>query len=179
MSDNEKKLVKRILSGDEKAFEELFDALHSQVYNICLGFMKNPQDAKDMAQETFIKIYQKLHTFRFQCSLTTWIYSICASTCLDALRRQQRLITGELKESDATSTHVPEDALLLDELLEHIVHEIDKNNEKTANVLKRRLFAQESYEKISSVEKIPVSSARTYFTRGRRRLMRSIQEFFK
>jgi DNA-directed RNA polymerase specialized sigma24 family protein len=62
VSDNEKKLVKRILSGDEKAFEELFDALHSQVYNICLGFMKNPQDAKDMAQETFIKIYQKLHT---------------------------------------------------------------------------------------------------------------------
>ena len=116
---------------------------------------ENPQDAKDMAQETFIKIYQKLHTFRFQCSLTTWIYSICASTCLDALRRQQRLITGELKESDATSTHVPEDALLLDELLEHIVHEIDKNNEKTANVLKRRLFAQESYEKISSAEKSP------------------------
>jgi RNA polymerase sigma factor (sigma-70 family) len=130
VSDNEKKLVKRILSGDEKAFEELFDALHSQVYNICLGFMKNPQDAKDMAQETFIKIYQKLHTFRFQCSLTTWIYSICASTCLDALRRQQRLITGELKESDATSTHVPEDALLLDELLEHIVYEIDKKMKK-------------------------------------------------
>ena len=65
-----------------------------------------------------------------------------------------KIDNGELKESDATSTHVPEDALLLDELLEHIVHEIDKNNEKTANVLKRRLFAQESYEK-SPLQKNP------------------------
>ncbi|HBN83007.1 MAG TPA: hypothetical protein DDZ89_04120 [Clostridiales bacterium] len=178
MSDNEKKMIKKILLGDEKSFEQLFDMYHNKVYRICLGFMKNQEDAKDVAQEVFIKIYRKLDGFNFECSLATWIYTICASTCLDTIRKNQKIVSEELNEAalDCQSP-TPEGILLLEELEAFISGEINKNTDKTAKVMTRRIFAQEPFNKISEEEKIPASSARTYFTRGRRKLVKSVRDF--
>lgn len=178
MIDNEKRMVRKIVKGDEKSFEQLFDMYQGKVYRICLGFMKNPEDARDVAQEVFIKIYRKIGGFHFECSLATWIYTVCASTCMDALRKNQKIVSEELQETiQDNPSRQPEDLLLLDELTAFILGEINKNNVKTARVMSGRLFAQESFESISEKEKMPASSARTYFTRGRKKLVKSVRDY--
>ena len=178
MQRDDKKLIKNILSGDMKSFEQLIEIYQSRVYLACLRFMKNEYDAKDMAQEVFIKIYNKLGDFRFKSNFSTWLYSLCASTCLDQLRKRKRITLVELQDIHFMDNgSKPEDLLESKELTELIMDELEKYDVKTADVIKRRLINEEPYAKIAKESDIPVSSARTYFTRGRKKLMKSIKSY--
>jgi RNA polymerase sigma-70 factor (ECF subfamily) len=59
------------------------------VLRLALNLMKRPEDARDVYQESFLKVYRNLHRFRFECSFYTWLYRIVTNVCLDHLRRRQ------------------------------------------------------------------------------------------
>jgi len=59
------------------------------VLRLALNLMKRPEDARDVYQEAFLKVYRNLHRFRFECSFYTWLYRIVTNVCLDHLRRRQ------------------------------------------------------------------------------------------
>ena len=81
-------LIERAQSGDREAFEELVHRYDRDVLRIALNILHKPEDARDVYQEAFLKVYKNLHRFRFECSFYTWIYRIVTNVCLDQLRRR-------------------------------------------------------------------------------------------
>lgn len=91
-------LVQRFRSGDTSAFDQLFARYEGYVYNICLGILSNPEDARDVTQDTFVKVYRSADRFRGDASFSTWVYRIAVNYCLDLLRRPARRRSVEMPE---------------------------------------------------------------------------------
>lgn len=75
--------------GDERAVRKLVDNYGTRIYNVALRILRNPQDAEDAMQETFIKALDKLHQFDGRASFLTWLYRIGVNTSLMALRKRR------------------------------------------------------------------------------------------
>jgi len=86
---DERALVAEAQAGSRVAFEELVRRFDRDVLRLALNLMKRPEDARDVYQEAFLKVYRNLHRFRFECSFYTWLYRIVTNVCLDHLRRRQ------------------------------------------------------------------------------------------
>src|ERR1700741_4935433 len=86
---DERCLVAEAQAGGRAAFEELVRRYDRDVLRLALNLMKRPEDARDVYQEAFLKVYRNLHRFRFECSFYTWLYRLVAHVLLDPLRRRQ------------------------------------------------------------------------------------------
>ena len=81
-------LVRKAQAGDREAFEELVKRYDRDVLRLAMNIVHRPEDARDIYQETFLKVYRNLHRFRFECSFYTWLYRIATNVGLDYLRRR-------------------------------------------------------------------------------------------
>jgi RNA polymerase sigma-70 factor (ECF subfamily) len=98
-------LVRRAQSADQMAFRELVERYQSKVFSIIYGILRNHNDAEDIAQQVFTKVYFSIKNFDFRSSLLTWIYKITVNECYDYLRKKK--VRKLVYESDFTE----EDAL--------------------------------------------------------------------
>jgi RNA polymerase sigma-70 factor (ECF subfamily) len=85
----ERVLVEQAQAGSRPAFEELVRRYDRDVLRLAMNLLKRSEDARDVYQEAFLKVYRNLHRFRFECSFYTWLYRIVTNVCLDHLRRRQ------------------------------------------------------------------------------------------
>jgi RNA polymerase sigma-70 factor, ECF subfamily len=86
---NDAELIRAAQQGDQAAFEELVRQYDQPVLRLALHLTGSEQEAKDIYQEAFLKVYRNLGSFRFECSFYTWIYRIVSNLCMDYLRRKQ------------------------------------------------------------------------------------------
>src|SRR5437867_7012644 len=86
-SDADFSLVERYLAGDMTAFDELMLRYERQIYRVCYRFVENRDDAKDLAQDVFIKAFEHLPTFRRESSLKTWLYRIAMNHCINHVKK--------------------------------------------------------------------------------------------
>ena len=86
---DERALVEEAQAGSREAFEELVRIYDRDLLRLALNLMKRTEDARDVYQEAFLKVYRNLYRFRFECSFYTWLYRIVTNVCLDHLRRRQ------------------------------------------------------------------------------------------
>jgi len=86
---DESALIRAAQNGDAGAFEELVRQYDQSVLRLALNLLRSPEDANDVYQEAFLRVYKNLHTFRFDCSFHTWLYRIVTNLCLDALRKRK------------------------------------------------------------------------------------------
>jgi RNA polymerase sigma-70 factor (ECF subfamily) len=88
-STEEAALVRRVQAQDELAFREIVDRYQTKVFSIIYGILRNRNDAEDIAQQVFAKIYFSIRNFDFRSSLLTWIYKITVNECYDYLRKKR------------------------------------------------------------------------------------------
>ncbi len=86
---DEAALIRAAQEGDEDAFERLVHAYDQSVLRLALNLLRSTEDANDVYQEAFLRVYRSLHTFRFDCSFHTWLYRIVTNLCLDHLRKRK------------------------------------------------------------------------------------------
>ena len=86
---NDAELIRAAQQGDQAAFEELVRQYDQPVLRLALHLTGSEQEAQDIYQEAFLKVYRNLLSFRFECSFYTWIYRIVSNLCMDYLRRKQ------------------------------------------------------------------------------------------
>lgn len=89
MAVDESALIRAAQQGDQYAFEQLVQAYDQNVLRLALNLLRSPEDASDVYQEAFLRVYRNLHTFRFDCSFHTWLYRIVTNLCLDHLRKRK------------------------------------------------------------------------------------------
>lgn len=83
-------LIDELKQGKDRAFKELVERYQQRVYNTCLGFTKNPEDADDLTQEVYIEVFRSILKFRMDSQLSTWIYRIAVNKSLETLRAKKR-----------------------------------------------------------------------------------------
>jgi RNA polymerase sigma-70 factor (ECF subfamily) len=82
-------LIRAAQAGDKEAFEQLVRSYDQQVLRMALNLLRSPEDARDIYQEAFLRVYRSLPKFRFDCSFSTWLYRIVANLCLDQIRKRK------------------------------------------------------------------------------------------
>jgi len=85
----EEALIRAAQGGDEDAFAQLVRSYDHQVLRMALNLLRSPEDARDIYQEAFLRVYRNLPKFRFDCSFSTWLYRIVANLCLDQIRKRK------------------------------------------------------------------------------------------
>jgi RNA polymerase sigma-70 factor (ECF subfamily) len=98
---DDRAVVVEAQAGSRTAFEELVSRYDRDVLRLALNLMKRPEDARDVYQEAFLKVYRNLHRFRFECSFYTWLYRIVTNVCLDHLRRRQARPEDQAPETNS------------------------------------------------------------------------------
>jgi RNA polymerase sigma-70 factor (ECF subfamily) len=132
-------LIERAQGGDREAFEALVHRYDRDVLRIALNILHKPDDARDVYQEAFLKIYKNLHRFRFECSFYTWMYRIVTNVCLDSLRRRKSRPEDQAPELALNRNGEPSCADFFDR----------QQDEGAASNPERRLMGMEIGERIS------------------------------
>ena len=113
-TSEEAALVRRVQAHDELAFREIVDRYQSKVFSIIFGILRNRNDAEDIAQQVFAKVYFSIRNFDFRSSLLTWIYKITVNECYDYLRKKRvrKLVyESDFSEEDAQRMEASDPAI--------------------------------------------------------------------
>lgn len=89
MKIDERHIIQRILKGETALYEHLIQAYGQQVFTLIVRMVSNQEDAEELAQDTFLKAFQHLSSFKGNCSFSTWIYSIAYNTAISNLRKRK------------------------------------------------------------------------------------------
>ena len=92
----DKQLVELTQQGDQRAFSQLVSKYQKKVFNLCFRFLNDYEEAKDMTQEIFVRVFRSIKNFRQEASFSTWLYYIACNTCKNKLRngKSQPYITS-------------------------------------------------------------------------------------
>lgn len=173
----ERDLVRRAKAGEIEAFEELITGYEKKIYNTAYRFFHNSEDASDITQEIFIKVYTSLSKFREGSSFSTWVYRIAVNTCIDFYRKKREPtlpINEEIASSDsgaANRAHLsPEEAIEKRELRDEIQRAIDKLPEEQRMCIILRDIQGFSYMEIGRILNCSLGTVKSRINRGRRAL---------
>ena len=98
-------LIRAVQRGDHEAFEQLVRAYDQSVLRLAMNLLRSAEDARDVYQEAFLRVFRNIHTFRFDCSFHTWLYRIVTNICLDHLRKRK------VRKEEQTTIDTPEGPL--------------------------------------------------------------------
>jgi RNA polymerase sigma-70 factor (ECF subfamily) len=184
---DEGELIIRARDGDEEAFGALVHMYYQRVYNIARGFVREPEEARDLAQQAWLKVWKKLDTFKGHSGFFTWLYRLVTFVCLDYLRKKKRLAETELKESLEThreagaepapsATPNPVRALEAAEIRERFEQALDtlSPTQRTAIVL--REVEGLSYEEIARAMRCSKGTVMSRIFYARRNLQRELED---
>ena len=93
-------LVEQARRGDKEAFSYLMEKYEKKVFSLALRICGQREEAEDLAQEIFLKVYQKLKTYQGEAAFSTWLYRVAANTCYDRLRQLKRDINQQLEYNE-------------------------------------------------------------------------------
>jgi len=178
-------LVKRAKSGDYQAFDLLVLKYQSRLISTAFKFVKDVQIAEDIVQDSFIKAFNALESFREDSSFYTWIYRITVNTSKNFLvskKRKSELLNSDLSEEasyevEPVETYSPEDLLQATQLKKVITETIDQLGEDTRTALTLRELDGLSYEQIADVVNCPVGTVRSRIFRGREMIDEAISQY--
>lgn len=162
-------LIQDARRGDTAAFGELVTRYQTGVFNVCYRILHQRTDAEDMAQETFIRAHERLHTFDDQREFGPWIRRVAANVCLNYLE-SRRVTTPLDDERDADESQRPERQAEVHERSEHIRSALASLPAHYRVVVELRHFQQLSYDEIAAELDIPLSDVKSHLFRARKLL---------
>lgn len=190
MKTDESDLIEKLILGDEKAFRILFDLYKGKVYNTAAGFLTNESDAEDITQEVFIQVFKSIKHFKENSKLSTWIYRITVTKCLDLLRKKKTkkrfaffvdLFENDEKDKEEVFVNYEHPGVQTDklELSKILFKEIDKlpDNQRISFVLNK--VEKLGYQEISEVMGISVPAVESLIFRAKSGLKKRLEKYYK
>lgn len=182
MTASDLKLIEDFQKGDEEVFEELVRRYQKKVYNSTYRMMGNHEDAWDLAQESFLRVYRNLRRFQGKASFSTWLFTITTNICRDELRKRQRRVKtqslsqaiqtedGEIERELVDVSMIPEEISLNRELQAEIQEVIDKLPVEQREAIILRELQGFNYGEIAEITGVAVGTVKSRISRGRRSL---------
>jgi RNA polymerase sigma-70 factor (ECF subfamily) len=172
-------LVRRAKKGDYRAFDLLVLKYQSRIVSIAFKFVKEIQLAEDISQESFIKAYRSIDSFREESAFYTWLYRITANTAKNYLvskgrRKESSISELSISENEdffeLPTNDSPEQILMAQSLKDTIYDALSGLPEDTRTALSLREFEGLNYEEIAEIMNCPVGTIRSRIFRGREAL---------
>jgi RNA polymerase sigma factor (sigma-70 family) len=178
-------LIKEALAGKEKAFKLLLNKHHEAIYHVILKIVHNREEARDLVQETFMKAFGSLATYKSSYRFTTWLYRIAANSSIDYLRKK-RIESFSLDQPVETKngtvgielpdwTHNPETDLVSRQRMVSMNEAINSLPKKYREVIIYRHKQDKSYEQIAEILEIPVGTVKARIFRARELLKKKLK----
>ncbi|MFQ5499945.1 MAG: RNA polymerase sigma factor [Candidatus Zixiibacteriota bacterium] len=185
MNDNDLALIGQALGGSQRAFRHLMDRHKSSVYYIVFKIVRNEETANDLVQETFMKAFASLASYRSDYKFSTWLYKIAANSSIDHLRKKRikaLSLDREFETRDGSkeievpdySFH-PERDLVRKEQSVSIERAIQSLPDKYRAVIVFRHKDDKSYEEIADLLDIPVGTVKARIFRARELLKKKLK----
>jgi len=181
----DEELVRRVQKGDKKAFDVLVLKYQHRIVQLINRYIRDQHEALDIAQETFIKAYRALPTFRGESAFYTWIYRIAINTAKNHIATRSRrpadddidIETAEQFESaiGLRDQETPEGLLLSDELAQVIQVALDELPDELRTAVSLRELDGLSYDEIADVMNCPVGTVRSRIFRAREAIDKKLQ----
>ncbi len=180
---SDERLVARILDGNGAEFEVLVRRHQGAIYSFILRMVRDPEDAMDLCQEVFLKVFSSLERFDPQFRFTTWLYRIASNTAIDEIRRRR---TGAVFSLDApvadesTPREVAGDEPRPDEMLEaretmgRLEEALKDLPEGYREVLLLRHQGERRYDEIARITGLPIGTVKNRIFRAREMLRRAL-----
>lgn len=182
-------LVRRVQGRDELAFREIVERYQAKVFSIIYGILRNRNDAEDIAQQVFAKIYFSIKNFDFRSSLLTWIYKITVNECYDYLRKKR--VRKLVYESDFSaddslrmenSEPATDQAPLVDQqLAQHdlVFKLLSKISEEDRSLILLKEVEGYSVEELSEMTGLNENTIKVKLFRARQKLVKAAQRLEK
>jgi RNA polymerase sigma-70 factor, ECF subfamily len=168
-ASTDRELIVRARRGDRNAFGELVTCYQTGVFNVCYRLLHERSEAEDLAQETFMRAYDRLPMFDLDREFGPWIRRIAANLCLNAL--EARKVTAQLdEERDADDGQRPERQVEVRERSAQIRDALLSLPPHYRVVIELRHYQELSYDEIASELKIPLSDVKSHLFRARKLL---------
>ncbi len=173
---DERDLVRGCLQGDQRAFARLVDQYKALVFNLALRTVPDREAAEDVAQETFVRVYRNLASFRGAAKLSTWIYQIAYRTCLEELQRphhrQQYAFLDEDSEGVGHSLSDPaaEEVFAQHELRQLLDYHMARLPPRPRLALTLYYLHDRRYQEIAQIMEQPIGTVKTHLHRAKRYL---------
>jgi RNA polymerase sigma-70 factor (ECF subfamily) len=176
MKTSDQELIQLYLKGREEALELLIKKYLKPIYGYVFRFVQNQQDAEDLTQEIFLKMWRNLKKFKKEKNFKSWLFKIAKNTCFDFLRKKKRDLALNLENLDILADFAPSliEEVEKENLIEKIKKEIEKLPLKMQKVLDLYYNFGLNFREISEVLGEPVNTIKSRHRRAIYRLKKSI-----
>ncbi|PNQ73470.1 RNA polymerase [Hanstruepera neustonica] len=173
-TNNEQTVINDIIAGNTNAFAVLVDNYKDMVFTLALRMLKNREEAEEVSQDSFIKIYKSLSKFKGDSKFSTWVYRVAYNTCLDRIKKHKR-----------SQTHIPID-VFTERHIKTIDNALDRmEQEERAQAIQNCLqllpsedsflltlyyFEEQSLEEISKITGLAANNVKVKLFRSRKKL---------
>ncbi len=179
-------------NGDMEAFKQIMNKYKKIIYGFCFRYTGIREDAEDLSQDVFIKVYRNIRSFRRESKFSTWLYRLTVNACLNHIRWQKHEKINEMislssdeKEDENRQFDIkddsanPEQEMLNKELGMIINKTVAQLNYKQRSILILKDFQGRSYEEIAEIMNMNTGTVRSALSRGRLNGAMQIKEYYK
>lgn len=182
-------------SGDQRAFKLLVERYQRKVYGVAVGMLRDREEARDVAQEAFVKVYRYLEHFKGDASFYTWLYRITVNICIDVLRKRgsskgtDHLEFDEGVRMDTTEANIgalgtqlgtnPQKSALRRELADRITDAMERIPEAHRKILLLREVEGMSYEELARTLDIPKGTVMSRLFHARLKMQKILGEYLE
>lgn len=174
MTTNDQIYIDQILNGDTQAFSVLVDRYKDLVFTLALRMMKNREEAEEVSQDTFIKVFRSLNKFKGDSKFSTWIYKVAYNCCLDRLKKIKRsFATIPIDEFSENKIGMMDNALETMEIGERhaaVKYCLNQLPSEDAFLITLYYFEEQSLEEISKIIGLKSNNVKVKLFRARKKL---------
>jgi len=175
-------LATRHLHGDETAFDEVYERFAPMVFNLALRLASSAEEAEDLAQEVFLRIYRHLGRFQGRSSLKTWVYRVTLNHCRSRLGRMRRWFQppvddeGEELVEPVDERRGPEERTLAHDAARRVARALREVKPDFREAVVLRDLQGLAYDEIAEILELPIGTVRSRIARGRDQLRRVLEK---
>lgn len=171
--------IQLVLNGNTNAFSVLVDRYKNMVFTLCLKLIKSREEAEDLSQECFIKVYKSLGSFKKEARFSTWLYTIAYHTCLDRIKKikKERSVINmdSFTENEISSLQYNMEALQEKERKELVKECLDLLNAEERWILTLFYLEEQSIKEIALIMGISETNSKVKIFRSRKKLVSLLQ----
>lgn len=175
--------IEAVRNGNVAAFSFLLEEYQNMVYSLALKLLKNAEDAEEMAQDTFVKAYQKLDTYEGKSKFSTWLYSITYNACISELRKRRiqfsSLEDQRFSDQDEMKMHDYFSETKKEDQERYLNIALGKLPEDDQVLVTLYYYENQSMDEISMITGLTVSNIKVKIHRARKRMYSILHEMLK
>ena len=176
-------LIDAIKNGDAKAYAQLVDRYKDLVYTLALRMLKHREEAEEVAQDTFIKVFKSLDKFKGDSKFSTWIYRVAYNTCLDNIKKNKKYLNNvaidEFTFNKLDTIDNALDNIIKEEKSVLIKNCINKLPEDSSALLTLFYFEELSLDEISKIINVEANTVKVKLFRARKKLAVILEQYLQ